>query len=261
MLDADSIAKMTDIVADAQANAHTIAKLTDSYPDMSIDDGYAVQDALLARWQEQGRVLVGLKAGLTSKAKMDQMGVKEPSFGMLMADTLDPDGGIVPTDRLIHPRVEAEIAFVLKDELRGPSVTIEEVLAATEFVQPAIEIIDSRFEKFKFDLASVIADNGSSARFVMGGRPRRPGDVDLRTIGILMEKNGEPVAAASSGAVLGHPAKSIQMLVTWLHGRGRSLAAGSIVLTGGATEAIAVESGDTIVARYQDMGAISVRIG
>jgi 2-oxo-3-hexenedioate decarboxylase len=261
VLDADSIAKMTDIVADAQANAHTIAKLTDSYPDMSIDDGYAVQDALLARWQEQGRVLVGLKAGLTSKAKMDQMGVKEPSFGMLMADTLDPDGGIVPTDRLIHPRVEAEIAFVLKDELRGPSVTIEEVLAATEFVQPAIEIIDSRFEKFKFDLASVIADNGSSARFVMGGRPRRPGDVDLRTIGILMEKNGEPVAAASSGAVLGHPAKSIQMLVTWLHGRGRSLAAGSIVLTGGATEAIAVESGDTIVARYQDMGAISVRIG
>lgn len=261
MLDVSAIEKMTGIVADAQANAHTIAKLTDSYPDMTIEDGYAVQDALLARWEDQGRVLVGLKAGLTSKAKMDQMGVTEPSFGMLMGDTVDPDGGIVPTDRLIHPRVEAEIAFVTKAELAGPEVSIEDVLAATDFVQPAIEIIDSRFEKFKFDLVSVIADNGSSARFVMGGRPRRPQDVDLRTIGMVLEKNGEVVGMASSGAVLGHPARSMQMLVAWLHGRGRTLPAGSIVLTGGATEAVAVASGDAIVARYQGMGSISVRIG
>jgi len=261
VLDVSAIEKMTGIVADAQANAHTIAKLTDSYPDMTIEDGYAVQDALLARWEDQGRVLVGLKAGLTSKAKMDQMGVTEPSFGMLMGDTVDPDGGIVPTDRLIHPRVEAEIAFVTKAELAGPEVSIEDVLAATDFVQPAIEIIDSRFEKFKFDLVSVIADNGSSARFVMGGRPRRPQDVDLRTIGMVLEKNGEVVGMASSGAVLGHPARSMQMLVAWLHGRGRTLPAGSIVLTGGATEAVAVASGDAIVARYQGMGSISVRIG
>lgn len=261
MIDATAIARMTDIVADAQANAHTIAKLTDDYPDMTIEDGYAVQDALLRRWQDEGRALVGLKAGLTSKAKMDQMGVTEPSFGMLMGDTLDADGGIIPTDQLIHPRVEAEIAFVLREELRGPTVSIDEIIAATDYVQPAIEVIDSRFEKFKFDLVSVIADNGSSARFVMGGRPRRPEDVDLRTIGVVLEKNGEVVGMASSGAVLGHPARSIQMLVAWLHGRGRSLPAGSIVLTGGATEAIPVESGDYITARYQDMGAISARIG
>ena len=261
MLDADAIAWMTDTVADAQATPHTIPKLTDTYPAMSIDDGYAVQDALLARWQHDGRVLVGLKAGLTSKAKMDQMGVTEPSFGMLMGDTLDPDGGVIPTDKLIHPRVEAEIAFVTKAELSGIDVSIDEIIAATDFVQPALEVTDSRFEKFKFDLVSVIADNGSSARFVMGGRARRPQDIDLRTIGMVLERNGEIVGMASSGAVLGHPARSVQMLVSWLHGRGRTLPAGSIVLTGGATEAVAVASGDTIVARYQDMGSISVRIG
>lgn len=261
MLDAAIIEAITDIVEDAQAAPHTIAKLTDAHPAMTIDDGYAVQDALLARWQAKGRTLIGLKAGLTSKAKMDQMGVREPSFGMLMGDTLDADGGVIPTDRLIHPRVESEIAFVMKDALSGPYVTVDQVMSATDFVQPAIEILDSRFEKFKFDLESVVADNGSSARFVLGGRPRRPHDVDLRTIGMVLEKNGEIVGVASSGAVLGHPAHSVQMLVAWLHGRGRALPAGSIVLTGGATEAIAVASGDAVVARFQDMGSISVRFG
>src|SRR3546814_1061503 len=130
------------------------------------------------------------------------------------------------------------IAFVTKTELSGIDVPLEDIIAATDFVQPAIEIIDSRFEKFKFDLVSVIADNGSSARFVMGGRARRPLDIDLRTVGIVLEKNGEIVATASSGAVLGDPVRSVQMLVTWLHGRGRTLPAGSIVLTGGATEEI-----------------------
>lgn len=261
MLDATTISALADIVDDAQANAHTISKLTDAHPGMTIDDGYAVQDELLRRWEARGRQLVGLKAGLTSKAKMVQMGVNVPSFGMLMRDTCDPDGGNVPTDKLIHPRVEAEIAFVMKDELTGPEVSIEEIYAATDFIQPAIEIIDSRFEKFKFDLASVVADNGSSARFVMGGRPRRPEELDLSTIGIVLEINGAPVALASSGAVLGHPARAIQMLVGWLHSRGRSLPAGAIVLTGAATEAVHIHTGDAICARYQDMGSINVRVG
>ncbi|MBS7668985.1 2-keto-4-pentenoate hydratase [Croceicoccus gelatinilyticus] len=261
MLDAAVLDEMADIVAEAQAAPHTIAKLTEKHPGMTIDDGYAVQDRLLARWEADGRSLIGLKAGLTSKAKMEQMGVNEPSFAMLMRDMQDPEGSTIPTDKLIHPRVEAEIAFVMKDELSGENVTIDEILDATDYVQPALEVLDSRFEKFKFDLESVIADNASSARFVMGGRPRRPRDLDLRTIGLVMEIDGEIVATASSGAVLGHPARSIQMLVTWLHGRGRTLPAGSIVLTGGATEAIAVKTGNAVFARFQDMGEISVRIG
>lgn len=261
MLDADTIQSIADIVDDAQSGAHTIPKITDAHPGLTIDDGYAVQDELLRRWEARGRVLVGLKAGLTSKAKMVQMGVDVPSFGMLMRDTCDPDGGTIPTDRLIHPRVEAEIAFVMKADLAGPEVSFEQIYAATDFIQPAIEIIDSRFEKFKFDLESVVADNGSSARFIMGGRPRRPEEVDLGTIGIVLEINGSQVALASSGAVLGHPARAIQMLVGWLHSRGRVLPKGSIVLTGAATEAVHIHSGDVISARYQELGSINVRVG
>lgn len=261
MLDDLTLDRIAAQVHAAQAAPRTMPKLTEDYPGLDVDGGYGVQDRLLAMWQAEGRELIGLKAGLTSRAKMDQMGVTEPSFGILMRDTLDPDGAVIPARGLIHPRVEAEIAFVMKDALSGPDVSIDAVLDATDFVQPALEILDSRFEKFRFDLPSVIADNGSSARFVMGGRPRRARDLDLRTIGMVMEKNGEQVALASSGAVLGHPARSVQMLVAWLHARGRDLPAGSIVLTGGATEAIAVGPGDAISVRFQDMGEIGVRFG
>lgn len=259
MLDDATLDRIAAQVATAQAAPHTMPKLTEDYPGLDVDGGYAVQDRLLAIWEAQGRELIGLKAGLTSKAKMAQMGVDVPSFGLLMRDTLDPEGSVIPTRGLIHPRVEAEVAFVMKHDLAGPDVSIDEVLDATDFVQPAIEILDSRFEKFRFDLASVIADNGSSARFVMGGRPRRPREMDLRTIGMVMECNGEIIAMASSGAVLGHPARAVAMLVAWLHERGRALPAGSIVLSGGATEAIAVQPGDAVILRMQDMGEISIR--
>jgi len=258
MLDSATIGAIATIVDDAQTNASTITKFTDDHPEMTIDDGYAVQDELLRRWEARGRQLAGLKAGLTSKAKMIQMGVHVPSFGMLMRDTCYPENSVIPMAGLIHPRVEAEIAFFTKNDLAG-DVSVEDILAATDFVQPAIEIIDSRFEKFKFDLISVIADNGSSARFVLGGRPRRPTELDLSTIGIVMERDGETVAMASSAAVLGNPVFAVQMLVSWLHERGRILPAGSIVLSGAATEAVPVEAGTAITARFQDMGSITVR--
>ncbi|APL94505.1 4-oxalocrotonate decarboxylase [Sphingobium indicum] len=260
MLDAAAIAELADRVDGAQSNRRTIAKLTDDYPGMTVDDGYAVQDECLRRWQARGRALIGYKAGLTSRAKMIQMGVDVPSFGLLMRDTCDAEGGAVPTAGLIHPRVEGEIAYVMARDLSGPDVSIDQVHAATDFIQPAIEILDSRFEKFRFDLPSVVADNGSSARFVMGGRMRRPGDVDPATIGIVLEINGEAAALACSGAVLGHPARAVQMLVAWLHERGRILPAGSVVLTGAATEAMPIDKGDIVCARFQEMGSINVRI-
>lgn len=260
MLDAQQIGLIADDVDHAQTHGHTIAKITDAFPGMTIDDGYAVQDELLLRWEARGRKFYGYKGGLTSRAKMVQMGVDVPCFGMLMRDTCDPDGGVVPTAGLIHPRVEAELAFVTAKDLEGPSVSIEEIYAATDYIIPAIEIIDSRFEKFKFDLPSVVADNTSSARFVAGGRPRRPTELDFSTIGVVLEINGEPQAFASSAAVLGHPVHVMQMLVSWLHGRGRKLAAGSIVLSGAMTEAFPITAGDSVCARYQDMGTINVRI-
>lgn len=257
-LDDKTISALADRVQHAQDHTHTITKLTDEHPSMSIEDGYAVQDELLRRWTARGDRLVGRKAGLTSKAKMIQMGVDVPSFGLLMSSYARPENGAIEMDQLLHPKIEAEIAFVMRDELRG-DVSIEQVIAATEYVIPAVEVIDSRYENFKFDLPSVIADNSSSARYVTGGRPRDPREVDLRTIGVVIEKNGEIQALGASAAVLNHPAKAIVMLVKHLAERGQSLPAGSYVMTGGITEAIPVSRGDNVVARFQDMGSVSFR--
>tara|TARA_R110000787_G_scaffold235621_6_gene342375 strand:+ start:12767 stop:13555 length:789 start_codon:yes stop_codon:yes gene_type:complete len=258
-LDTKSISAIADRIQHAQDNAQTLNKVTDEHPDMTVDDSYAVQDELCRRWIARGDRVVGLKAGLTSKAKMDQMGVNVPCFGIQMASMACAENSVIAMDKLIHPRVEAEIAFVLKDELKGKGLTIEQVLAATDYVIPALEVIDSRYEKFKFDLVSVIADNSSSARYVTGGRPLDPRAIDLRTTGVVIEKNGEIQALAASAAVLNHPANAIIMLVEHLAARGRSLPTGSFVMTGGITEAIPVTGGDNITARFQNMGSVSFR--
>ena len=147
----------------------------------------------------------------------------------------------------------------MKKALQGPGCTRQDVLDATDYVLPAVEIIDSRFSGFKFDLPSVVADNGSSARFVGGGRARYVEDIDLDTLGVVMEKNGELVAMAASAAVLGHPAEAIAMLVNILAELGEGLPAGSFVMSGGITEAIAVKPGDNVIARFQALGSVSMR--
>lgn len=258
-LSREDIVRLCERVESAQKGAHAIPKLTDEYPGMTIADGYAVQSELRRRFLAQGHRLVGWKAGLTSKAKMQQMGVSVPSIGFLTDRMARPENSAIRTSDLVHPRVECEVAFVMKSTLQGPGCTRDDVLAATDYVLPAVEIIDSRFSGFKFDLPSVIADNGSSARFVGGGRPRYPDDIDLRTLGVVLEKNGEIVALGASAAVLGHPAEAIAMLVNILHELGEVLPAGSFVMSGGITEAIPVQPGDSIVARFQALGSVSMR--
>ena len=200
-----------------------------------------------------------MKAGVTSRAKMKQVGIDTPSYGFLADDFAVPDGGEVVTGELIHPRVEPEFAFVLKRDLEGPGCHVGAVLAATDFVMPALEIIDSRYENFKFDLASVIADNSSSARFVLGGRCRSVDELDLATTGLVMEKNGEPVAFGAGAAVLNHPAAAVALIANLLARRGEKLSAGDVVLTGGVTEAVPVKAGDHVRLRIQDLGSVSVR--
>ncbi|MBK5001664.1 2-oxo-3-hexenedioate decarboxylase [Pseudomonas sp. S31] len=258
-LQREDIVRLCERVEGAQTRARAIPKLTDEYPALSVADGYAVQSELRRRYLAQGQRLVGWKAGLTSKAKMRQMGVDVPSIGFLTDRMARPENGAISTGDLVHPRVECEVAFVMRDELRGPGCTAQQVLAATDYVLPALEIIDSRFAGFKFDLPSVIADNGSSARFVGGGRARLVDELDLRTLGVVLEKNGEIVALGASAAVLGHPAEAVAMLVNILAELGESLAAGSFVMSGGITEAVAVAPGDNVVARFQELGSVSVR--
>ena len=160
---------------------------------------------------------------------------------------------------LIHPKVEPEIAFVTNKPLKGPGCHIGTVLDATDFVLPGIEVIDSRYRDFKFDLKSVIADNTSAARFVVGGSPTRLAGLDLRTVGIVMEKNGVPVAFGAGAAVLGHPATAIAMLANHLGARGQEIPAGTLILSGGITEAVAVAAGDHVSLRVQGMGSTGLR--
>lgn len=258
-LSREDVVRLCERVEGAQTRAYAIPKLTDEYPNMTIDDGYAVQSELRRRYLAKGCRLAGWKAGLTSKAKMRQMGVDVPSIGFLTDRMARPDGSAISVAGLVHPRVECEIAFVTAADLKGPGCTAAQVLAATDYVLPAIEIIDSRFAGFKFDLESVVADNGSAALFVGGGRPRRAHELDLRTLGVVMEKNGEAVAMGAGAAVLGHPAEAVAMLVNILADLGETLPAGSFVMSGGITEAVAVKPGDSVIARFQELGDVSIR--
>jgi len=243
----------------AERERKPVAKLTDEYPALDWDDAYAIQNTLRAHKIAAGVRIAGLKAGLTSKAKMKQMNVAEPVFGFLCDYGAYGDGGEVPFERYIAPRIEAEIAFVTARELRGPGCHIAQVLAATEFVLPAVEILDSRYENFRFDLVSVVADNTSAAGFVTGGRPRRVSEIDLPTLGLVVEHNGRVVETAAGAAVLGHPAESVAMLANSLARRGEAIPAGSFIMTGGITAALAMARGDCVTARFQDLGSVSLR--
>jgi 2-oxo-3-hexenedioate decarboxylase len=258
-LSRNTIAELAAHLEDAQLNACDVVKVTDAYPDMDWSDAYDVQDEIRRRKEARGDRTVGLKAGLTSFAKMKQMGVDVPVFGFVSASMARPDGGEIRMGELIHPKVEAEICVVTKAPLRGPGCHVGAVMAAIDFVLPAVEVIDSRYRDFKFDLKSVVADNTSAARFVIGGRPRDVESLDLRTLGIVLEKNGRIAAMAAGAAVLGHPAAAVAMMANHLGARGQEIPAGSFIMTGGVTEAIAVAAGDSIVVRFQDLGSVGLR--
>ncbi|TBW35646.1 2-oxo-3-hexenedioate decarboxylase [Azotobacter chroococcum] len=258
-LDPQTIERLAAHLDAAETERREVHKITDDYPDMDWEDAYAIQDALRALKEARGVRVAGLKMGLTSHAKMRQMGVVDPVYGFIPDYGAVADGGEIDTRRLIHPKVEAEIAFVTKRPLKGPGCHIGTVLAATDFILPAVEIIDSRYENFRFDLKSVIADNTSSARYVLGGTHRNAEGIDLKNLGVVMEKNGEVVAMASGAAVLGHPAQSVAMLANMLGARGREIPAGTLILTGGVTEAVAVAAGDNVTVRYQHLGSVSMR--
>ena len=258
-LDAHTIAGLAEHLETCELQARDTLKITEEHPTMDWDDAYAIQAEILRRKLARGSRLIGLKAGLTSHAKMKQMGVESPVFGFLVDNFCVPEGGEVKMAELIHPKVEPEIAFVLKRALKGPGCHIGSVLAATDFVLPGIEVIDSRYRDFKFDLKSVVADNTSAARFVVGGQALPPDRVDLRTMGVVMEKNGQVVSLGAGAAVLGHPAAAVAMLANHLGRRGQEIPAGTLILSGGVTEAVAVAAGDHVSLRLQGLGSVSLR--
>lgn len=254
------VESLADYCEKAELEAYEITKVTDQYPHMDYQDAFDVQWEMRRRKEARGNKIVGMKMGLTSWAKMAQMGVEKPCYGFLADYFSVPDGGDIKIDQLIHPKIEAEVAFVTKAELRGPGVHIGDVLRATDVVMPAVEVIDSRYKDFKFDLISVIADNSSSARFITGGVAKPATELDLKTIGVVMALNGEVVQTGAGAAVLGHPAASVAMLANMLAERGESLPAGSFVMIGAITAAVAVKKGDNFSVSFDGLGTISGRV-
>ncbi|WP_282272090.1 2-oxo-3-hexenedioate decarboxylase [Stenotrophomonas sp. PS02298] len=243
----------------AEQEVREVVKITDAHPQIGVDEAYDIQECLRSIKQAAGVRIVGMKMGLTSRPKMQQMGVDTPIYGFLGDDNAVDDGAVVDTAQLIHPKVEAEIAFVMREQLAGPGCDIAQVLAATDYVVPAIELIDSRYENFRFDLPSVIADNTSAARYVLGSRPTAVEGLDLETLGVVMEKNGQVVEVGAGAAVLGNPAEAVAMLVNMLAQRGQVLPAGSVVLSGAITAAVAVAAGDNVLVRADGLGTTSMR--
>lgn len=248
-----------DYLYTAERDVREVIKVTDEFPDLTIQEAYEIQEGLLDRKQlENGTKLVGVKLGLTSKAKQEMMGVDEAIYGYLQSDMLGFEWEAVQFSKLIHPKVEPEIAFLIAEDLQGVNVTAADVLHATKYVAPALEVIDSRYKDFRFTLVDVVADNCSSAKFIVGSKWISPNAIDVGNIGMVMSKNGEVAQTGSSAAVLGHPANAIAWAVNELGARGKGLKKGDIILSGAMSEAISFQSGDSVIAQFDGLGSVTM---
>jgi 2-oxo-3-hexenedioate decarboxylase len=243
----------------AEVEKKEVIRITAEHQDLTVEEGYRIQEELVGIKLEQGYRIIGPKMGLTSLAKMKQMNVEEPIYGYIF-DYMVVNGGEISMSELIHPKVEAEIAFVLGKDIEGPGVTGAQVLAATEYVVPALEIIDSRYENFQFTLPDVVADNASSSRVVLGSTIRRPNELELDLVGVTLWINGELKDLGAGAAVLGHPANSVAMLANMLSRRGLKLKAGEVILTGGVTGAHMFSVGDYVIAKLDGLGTVGFSV-
>ncbi len=254
-------ARAADVLLTAERSRTARTSIQHEWPGLTLEVAYAAQDIALADRRSRGETVTGIKLGLTSRAKQQQMGVDEPSVAWLTDAMALPTGLPVPRDRLIHPRAEPEIAFVLGRPLTGPGVTAAQALAAVDYVTSAIEIIDSRYSGFKFTLADAVADNNSSGVYVTGPVLRRVDEIDLSLEACLLEVDGDIVDSATGSAVLGHPGEALAFAANTFGARGVTLEAGWVVLTGGMTDAVAVEPGSRVSAHFTSLGSITVAGG
>jgi 2-oxo-3-hexenedioate decarboxylase len=232
------------------------AQLTETWPDLDLATAYAIQDEALRLRRERGETVVGVKLGLTSRAKQQRMGVAEPLLAWLTDAMVLPAGAPVP--QLIHPRAEPELVFVMGERLAGPGVTAATALAAVSQVYGGIEIIDSRYRDYRFTLPDVVADNGSSALFGLGPVGLPPSGLDLSLEAALLEVDGHIVDTATGAAVQGHPAEALALAANSLAARGLALEPGWLVLTGGMTDAVDLRPGGRVAAHFSNLGSVTV---
>ena len=263
-LSEDQIAAEAARHEQARTTVTPIKAVTAQYPSATIDDAYAIQHAWVEQLVQDGHAVIGHKIGLTSQAMQQQMQIDEPDFGALLSYMVVNDGESLSASAYLDPKIEVELAFVLSRRLEGERLTIVDVVAATEYVVPALELIDAR--SFRVDpetkrprtIVDTIADNAADAGIILGGRPMRPADVDLRWAGSILQRNGVVEETGLAAGVLNHPAQGIAWLARRLAPHGQAIEAGEILLSGSFTRAVAARKGDTFTADYGPLGTVSV---
>ncbi len=265
MLDAPAHQQLAQELHSSERSRQQVEQFSKRYPAMEIADSYAIQREWMKIKRAEGRRVIGHKIGLTSRAMQIASQITEPDYGTLLDDMLLRDGSDVEAARFIVPRFEVELAFILARPLKGPGVTLFEVLNATDYVVPALELIDARIEQFDRvtkaprKVLDTIADNAANAAIVLGGRPMKPDAVDWRWAGALLFKNGVIEESGLGAAVMNHPGNGVAWLANKLASHGESLQAGEIVLGGSFTRPVACAAGDVFHADYGPLGSISVR--
>lgn len=267
MFDHATIRQLAAELHQAERTRVQVRQFSQRFPDIQFEDSYRIQREWVRLKLAEGRKSIGRKIGLTSRAMQQIASMTEPDYGVLLDDMRIAEGSTIAPDRFIQPWVEVELAFILKRELYGPDVTIAEVLEATDWVVPAMEIIDARIQRIDPEtqaqrrIVDTIADNAANAGIVMGARPVRPHALDLRWVGALLYRNGAIEETGLAAGVLDHPANGIAWLARELSAWDEHLAAGEIVLAGSFTRIVAASSGDQFHADYGPLGSIELRFG
>lgn len=259
MLPQPTITQIADELAQAEQDRTTVPLLTARYPGMTVADAYAVQREWRSRGIARGRRPVGRKIGLTSKVMQVATGITEPDYGAIFADMVYETGAVIPFAQFSNVRIEVELAFRLAAPLRGPGVTVPDVLRATDYVVPALEILSSRIEMQGRTIVDTISDNAAMGAMVVGGRPVTVDDVDLRWVSALLYRNETIEESGVAAAVLNHPATGVAWLANTLAAHDDGLEIGELILAGSFTRPMWVSLGDTVHADYRDLGAITCR--
>ncbi|MEH7235010.1 2-keto-4-pentenoate hydratase [Bacillus sp. JJ1562] len=255
----NKIEQLASQLAEAESTRVGIEPPTSVDSELTVKEAYYIQLENITKKVAEGQKIVGKKIGLTSLAMQNLLGVDEPDYGHLLDSMVVENGGKISIEKVLQPKVEAEIAFILKKDLRGPNVTALDVLQATEYIVPALEIVDSRVKDWKIKLADTVADNASSGFYVLGGKPTKIEDIDLELIGMILSKNGELANTGVGAAALGNPANCVAWLANKLSEFDIPLRAGEVILSGALSAAIEAREGDSFTARFAHIGQVSVR--
>jgi 2-oxopent-4-enoate/cis-2-oxohex-4-enoate hydratase len=255
----ETLTLLGDELYDALTKRRVVDPLTSRHPDMTIEDAYRVQQRMVGRRLEAGEKSVGKKIGVTSKAVMDMLNVRQPDFGWLLDGMIYNEGEAIPMDTLIQPKAEGEVAFILKHDLKGPGISNADVLRATEGVMACFEIVDSRIKDWKIKIQDTVADNASCGVFVLGDRMVDPRKVDLSTCGMVLEKNGEITGLGAGAAALGSPVNAVAWLANTMGRLGIPLLAGEVILSGSLAALIPVKANDSLRVSIGGIGSCTVR--